>query len=227
MPSKFFRDCAEYRPVDEFSKNSRSRDGPAFYCREHLAERSSRSHEARRRKPRVQRRPVEGTVVPPGHKWCPDCDTVLPLGTSSGRWPHRAGSRLVQALPQFTASSFAGEGRRVPLVSPRYSPCQARRPRPRDRCRPSPVVLRLQRRARPVQGRSDVPPRRRLLRGVPYRAAGHRRRARGGEQPVGRANRTGEPPVGSHRRPGRARSTRATGRTSGSRRRDAGGDVVS
>jgi hypothetical protein len=46
---------------------------------------------------------------------------------------------------------------------------------------------------------------------------------RNGNEPASRA---GEPPVGSQRRPGRARSTRATGRTSGSRRRGAAGDVV-
>jgi hypothetical protein len=40
------------------------------------------------------------------------------------------------------------------------------------------------------------------------------------------ASRPGEPPVGSQRRPGRAHSTRATGRTSGSRRRDAARGVV-
>jgi hypothetical protein len=79
MDFKFCRDCSGYRPVDDFSKYARSRDGLAFYCRKHLSERSLRSREARRTKPRVQRTPPDGTVVLPGHKWCPDCDTVLPL----------------------------------------------------------------------------------------------------------------------------------------------------
>jgi Recombination endonuclease VII len=79
MGSKFCRDCGDYRSVEEFSRNARSRDGLAFYCRVHLAERSLRSRESRRTKPRVNRRPPEGTVVPDGHKWCPDCTEVLPL----------------------------------------------------------------------------------------------------------------------------------------------------
>lgn len=79
MPQKFCRDCGHYRPVGDFSKNARSRDGLAFYCRQHLAERSLRSREARRTSPRIRRRPPEGTVVPPGHKWCGACDEVLSL----------------------------------------------------------------------------------------------------------------------------------------------------
>src|SRR5688572_16746174 len=79
MATKFCRDCGDYRPVSDFSNNARSRDGLAFYCREHLAERSLRSREARRTKPRVQRRPPGDLVIPDGHKWCPDCGSVLPL----------------------------------------------------------------------------------------------------------------------------------------------------
>lgn len=79
MAKKFCKDCANYRPVSDFSKNARSRDGLAFYCREHLAERSLRSRETRRTKPRVNRRPPEGTVIPEGQKWCPDCGEVLGL----------------------------------------------------------------------------------------------------------------------------------------------------
>jgi hypothetical protein len=79
MDTKFCRDCGEHRPVLEFSKNARSRDGLAFYCRRHLAERALKSREARRTKPRTQRRPPDDVVVPAGHKWCPDCGRVLPL----------------------------------------------------------------------------------------------------------------------------------------------------
>jgi hypothetical protein len=79
MNRKFCKDCDEYRPVDMFSKNARTKDGLAFYCREHLAVRSAQSREARRSKPRVQRRAPEGTVIPDQHKWCADCGTVLPL----------------------------------------------------------------------------------------------------------------------------------------------------
>src|SRR3954447_25411986 len=79
MSTKFCRDCGDYRPVSEFSKNARSRDGLAFYCRTHLAVRSLRSRESRRTKPRVYRQPPAGLVVPDGSKWCADCNRVLPL----------------------------------------------------------------------------------------------------------------------------------------------------
>lgn len=79
MDSKFCRDCGDYRAVSEFSSNARSRDGLAFYCRKHLAERSLRSREARRTKPRVRRQAPEGVEIPTGMKWCPDCGSVLPL----------------------------------------------------------------------------------------------------------------------------------------------------
>ena len=76
---KFCKDCDDYRPVDAFTRNARSKDGLAFYCREHLSERALRSRESRRTKPRVQRKPPAGLVVPEGRKWCPDCETVLAL----------------------------------------------------------------------------------------------------------------------------------------------------
>lgn len=79
MNMKYCRDCADYRPVSAFSKNARSRDGLAFYCREHLAERSLKSRESRRTKARVQRRPPDDVVIASGEKWCPDCEQVKPL----------------------------------------------------------------------------------------------------------------------------------------------------
>src|SRR4051812_34535885 len=79
MAQKYCRDCGGYQPIAAFSKNARSKDGLAFYCREHLAARALRSRDARRSNPRAQRRPPEGVVVGDGHKWCSDCDRVLPL----------------------------------------------------------------------------------------------------------------------------------------------------
>ena len=79
MGTKFCRDCGDRRPVADFSKNARSRDGLAFYCRKHLAERALRSREARRTNPRVYKRVPEDVVVADGQKWCPDCERVLPL----------------------------------------------------------------------------------------------------------------------------------------------------
>jgi hypothetical protein len=79
MASKYCKDCDDYRPTVEFSRNARSRDGLAFYCRRHLAERALQSREARRTKPRVRRQAAADVVIPDGHKWCPDCGAVRPL----------------------------------------------------------------------------------------------------------------------------------------------------
>jgi recombination endonuclease VII len=78
MDTKYCRDCGERRPVNAFSANRRSRDGLAFYCRDHLAERSARSREARRMAPVKYRSRPRDVVVPDGCKWCPDCNQVKP-----------------------------------------------------------------------------------------------------------------------------------------------------
>src|SRR3712207_7674212 len=88
MTSKFCRDCQEHRPVSEFSANRRSRDGLAFYCRKHLAERSAKSRAARRVKLRKNRFAPAGLEMPPEHKWCPDCGEV----------------KLFESLPKTVAS---------------------------------------------------------------------------------------------------------------------------
>ena len=79
MAFKFCRDCGEYRPASDFTKNARARDGLAFYCRKHMAERLLRSRETRRTAPRTRRLAPEGTEIPAGHKWCGDCGEIKPL----------------------------------------------------------------------------------------------------------------------------------------------------
>src|SRR3954454_20151121 len=93
MDTKSCRDCGAHRRVSEFSKNKRSRDGLAFYCREHLAERSARSREARRVEPRKHRFAPTSVAVPDGHKWCPDCGVVKPLQ----QFPRTVASRTGRA----------------------------------------------------------------------------------------------------------------------------------
>jgi len=78
MESKYCRDCGTERPLDEFTRNRNSRDGYAFYCREHARRRHRTSRDARNGSPR--RRHPRSIAVPDGHKWCPDCGQVLPLG---------------------------------------------------------------------------------------------------------------------------------------------------
>ncbi|TFV77572.1 endonuclease [Blastococcus sp. CT_GayMR19] len=93
MDTKFCRDCGRHRAASEFSKNRRSRDGLAFYCREHLAERSARSREARRVEPRRSRFAPPGITVPADHKWCPDCGVVKPFDA----FPRTSASRTGRA----------------------------------------------------------------------------------------------------------------------------------
>ena len=78
METKYCRDCGKRLPTSEFTKNRRSSDGLAFYCREHMAQRAARSREARRDVPVRYRSRPRGLDVPAGHKWCPDCGNVKP-----------------------------------------------------------------------------------------------------------------------------------------------------
>ena len=84
---KYCPDCGGHRPVEEFTRDRRRRDGLAFYCRDH-ARRRLRSSKERRQGP-PKHRHVLDRVVPEGHKWCPDCDTVKPLV----EFPQTSGSR--------------------------------------------------------------------------------------------------------------------------------------
>jgi hypothetical protein len=84
--------------VSEFSNNKRSRDGLAFYCRQHLAERAARSREARRVQPRKHRFAPLGLTVPDGHKWCPDCGSVKSLEQFPRTTASRSG-RATYCLP--------------------------------------------------------------------------------------------------------------------------------
>ncbi len=74
---KYCPDCGEERPVGQFTKDRRRRDGLAFYCRDHARQRL-RESKARRTGPPTRRYPV-GLDVPDGFKWCPDCNAVKPL----------------------------------------------------------------------------------------------------------------------------------------------------
>jgi hypothetical protein len=75
--TKFCKDCGEFRPVSEFTRDRARRDGLAFYCKTHARRRLLAAKDARQGPPSY-RYPRE-VVVPSGHKWCPDCMTVKPL----------------------------------------------------------------------------------------------------------------------------------------------------
>lgn len=72
---KLCKDCGQTRPIDEFHRNRRSRDGLAYYCKSCANERQ----EASRRRRGMQRQKKASFEVPEGLKWCPDCGEVKPL----------------------------------------------------------------------------------------------------------------------------------------------------
>ncbi|BCJ30236.1 recombination endonuclease VII [Actinocatenispora sera] len=72
IESKFCKDCKRTHPISEFHRNSRSRDGYAFYCKScaNLRQEASR----RRRGTNPRKRPSQ--AIPAGMKWCPDCAEI-------------------------------------------------------------------------------------------------------------------------------------------------------
>jgi len=252
MATKFCRDCGDYRSVSDFSRNARSRDGLAFYCRTHLAERSLRSREARRTKPRVQRRPPEDLVVPDGHKWCPDCENVLPLAQFVRTIASSSGYSAYCRPCHNTRSRKSREkvgGSRTYHLTRRYGITAAEADYLLERqqglcaiCRAAPGVhvdhdhatgavralLCFNCNGGLGQFKDDPG----LLHAAAYYVALHTARQEVAAELAARArasevaDRPGEPPVGSQRRPGaRGTSSRSTGRSSGSRRRKPVGDA--
>ncbi len=251
MRTKYCKDCDDYRPVEMFSKNARSRDGLAFYCRTHLAERSARSREARRTKPRVQRRPPADLAVPDGHKWCADCETVRPLAefvrtvaTASGygsycKACHNA--RGKRALDKVGGSRTYHLTRRYGITAAEAEHMLRRQNGVCAICRAAPAVHvdhdHSTGRVRALlcfncngglgQFRDDP-----FVLQMAVFYLQHHMQQHGIETLVNAsadeadtASRPGEPPVGSQRRPGaRSTSTRSTGRTSGARRREQAGE---
>ena len=239
------------RPVSDFSANRRSRDGLAFYCRDHLAERAARSREARRAEPVRYRSRPRHLVVPEGNKWCPDCGEV----------------KLVTGFARSRASASG--------ISSYCLPCHNERGKKNVAKRGGSRTYHLTRRYGITAEEADVMFERQgglcaICGAAPAKHVDHDHvtgkvrallcfNCNGGlgqfkDDPdvllaaaeyvrfhtigqhavalfaaVGlsvRPIRPGEPPVGSDRRPaGRSTSTRTTGRTSGSRRRKTAGEA--
>lgn len=252
MNTKFCRDCADYRPISDFSRNARSKDGLAFYCRTHLAERSLRSREARRVKPRVNRRAPSSLVIPEGHKWCPDCEQVLPLSqfvrTTRTKTGYHAyckpchnkrgkvsrdkvgGSRTYHLTRRYGITAAEADH----LLAGQGGFCAICKKAPAEHVDHDHVtgavraLLCFNCNGGLGQFKDDPDVLRAAAEYVEFHTLSQRViavAAAAGLGPI-RTIRPGEPPVGSQRRPGaRGTSSRTTGRSSGTRRRQSAGEA--
>jgi len=240
MTVKRCPDCGVTKPVTDYGRNQRLRDGLSFYC---LACNRSRSNaHYRKRRAAMGQQVRDHSWIPEGFRWCPSCEEAVAhedytrnAGTSSG-----FGSRC---RPCDRAENSAGYFyRKYKLTKNQVEELRASQD---DRCAicgdPEPQHL---------DHDHDTGKIRRLLcqrcnqglglfRDDPYLlhvaalyVTGHRQ-AHAFDELVQladnnpeAASRPGEPPVGSQRRPGtRGTSSRTTGRTSGERRRQSAGEA--
>ena len=113
------RDCGEHRPASEFSRNRRSRDGLAFYCRSTCAA-------AARYERRTRARGLAWTGGSPGPRGAGRITSGVRTApreaadaTSSGTSQLAIGLvRVLQAVPQRTRAGLEGQGRRFADLSP-------------------------------------------------------------------------------------------------------------
>lgn len=247
---KFCKDCGELRPVAEFTRDRRRRDGLSFYCKTHARRRILLSKDARKGPPR-SRHPRD-ILVPPGHKWCPDCSTVRALdefvrnaSQPSGWAPcckpcHNARGKA--AKEKIGGSRTYHLKRRYGITADEADTMLAEQDGLCAICKVAPAVhvdhdhatgavralLCFNCNGGLGQFKDDPG----LLHAAAYYVALHTARQQVAAeiaamvQPTEARTRPGGPPVGSDRRPGgRSTSTRTTGRTSGSRRRTAAGEA--
>ena len=248
--TKYCKDCGEARPVSEFTRDRTRTDGLSFYCKTHARRRLLVSKDARKGPPK--RRHHREVVVPEGHKWCPDCGTVKPLdefvrnaGMPLGRAPY---CRPCHNTRSRKSREKVG-GSRTYHLTRRYGITAAEADFLLERqqglcaiCRAAPAAhvdhdhatgaVRALLCFNCNGGLGQFKDNPGLLHAAAYYVALHTARqeievelaarARSSEA----ADRPGEPPVGSQRRPGsRGTSTRTTGRSSGTRRRQSAGEA--
>jgi Recombination endonuclease VII len=250
VDSKYFGECGEERPLDLFTRDKRRKDGLSFYCRDHARKRLRESKLRRHGPPRS--RHVLDRIVPEGHKWCPDCDTVKSVdefprtsATRTGRHTyclpcHNARGRA--SLDKVGGSRTYHLKRRYGIFADDADAMLAAQGGVCAICRVAPAVhvdhdhatgavralLCFNCNGGLGQFKDDPG----LLHAAAYYVALHTARqevaaelaamADGSEA----ASRPGTPPVGSQRRPGsRGTSSRTTGRSSGTRRRQSAGEA--
>jgi Recombination endonuclease VII len=243
MESKFCRDCGRERPLADFTRNRNSRDGYAFYCRDHARKRHQTSRDRRTGGP--TRRHARDLEIPDGHKWCPDCGQVLPFSAFGRNAASQTGRTSYCKPCHNTRGRKAKElvgGERTYHLRRRYgitaeeadallegqggvcAICKAAPAGHVDHDHETGAVRALLCfNCNGGLGQFKDDPF--LLHVAAFYVEHHRERQalallqESDSDASESASRPGEPPAGSQRRPGRARSTRATGRTSGSRSR--------
>src|SRR5690349_13951430 len=79
--SKRCRDCGEVKGLSDFWRNKKAADGRALYCTSCFRRRNAESADRRAARAGRTRRPQKRLVVtaPDGFRFCPSCETVLPL----------------------------------------------------------------------------------------------------------------------------------------------------
>jgi hypothetical protein len=198
------------------------------------------------------RRPPEGTIVPDGHKWCPDCDSVLALSEFVRTVQSKSGYSAY-CKPCHNARSRASReklgGSRTYHLTRRYGITAAEADHLLDLQGGVCAICRAAQAAHVDHDHATGAVRALLcfncngglgqFKDDPFllhlaafyvehhssQQALARLHDAAGNEPEG-ASRPGEPPVGSQRRPAtRPTSTRSMGRSSGSRRRTQAGEA--
>jgi hypothetical protein len=247
---KYCRDCAELKPVSEFTSDRSRKDGLSFYCKVHARRRLLRAKDARQGGP--QSRYPREVEVSEGSKWCPDCSTVKPFSefvrnaSSQSGWSayckpcHNArgkaskdkvgGSRTYHLKRRYGISAQDADA----MLEAQGGLCAI--------CKVAPAVhvdhdhatgavrafLCFNCNGGLGQFKDDPDVLRAAAEYVHFHTLSQRVLSLAATAGLGsvRAVRPGEPPVGSDRRPGtHATSARSTGRTSRSRRRQQAGEA--
>jgi hypothetical protein len=247
---KFCSDCGALRPASAFTKDKRRQDGLAFYCRDHARQRV-RESKLRRLGPPKSRHALD-RLVPEGSKWCPDCDQVKPLNefpatraNATGRHTyckpcHNARGRAT--LEKLGGSRTYHLKRRYGITASDADSLLVAQGGLCAVCKVAPAVhvdhdhatgaVRALLCFNCNGGLGQFKDNPGFLHAAAYYVAFHTARQEVAAELAARArasepaDRPGEPPVGSQRRPGsRGTSSRTTGRSSGTRRRQSAGEA--
>jgi hypothetical protein len=247
---KYCPDCGAERPVSEFTRDKRRRDGLAFYCRSHARLRL-RASKARRRGPPKSRHRLD-RLVPDGSKWCPDCDEVklvtdFPATRANVSGRHTYCKPCHNARGRATLEKLGGSRtyhlkRRYGITAEVADALLEQQGGVCAICKAAPAVhvdhdhetgaVRALLCFNCNGGLGQFKDNPHLLHAAAYYVAFHTAGQEVADElaaamrEADAASRPGSPPVGSQRRPGTQRtSARSTGRSSGARRRQQAGEA--